>query len=227
LWVNKNKIANLSLFIEKVALSCPNLRFLSMLNNEACPNYFNKGTLKQYQDYRQFVISRLKNIKTLDSEEIASQEVNKASEVYGVLPIRAEKDVLNKIPIPTNLEKKSKSEKKIKKKRTANVKPKNENIENNSPPQTEKLNLVSPDSNAQQLLANNLVQSLKISNNEEEKLSKQKLVLPQIATTKNSPNEIDRTLPPPPASLRNDSPPESEEEWDDEDEETKQEKGWE
>jgi len=114
LWVNKNKISNLSLFIEKVAIACPNLRFLSMLNNEACPNYFNSGTLKQYQDYRQFVISRLKNIKTLDSEEIASQEVNKASEVYGVLPTRVEKDVLNKIPTPTNLEKKSKSEKKSK-----------------------------------------------------------------------------------------------------------------
>jgi hypothetical protein len=52
LWVNKNKIDNLALFIDKLVLSCPNLKFLSMLQNEACPNYFTSGTPKQYQDYR-------------------------------------------------------------------------------------------------------------------------------------------------------------------------------
>jgi Leucine-rich repeat (LRR) protein len=52
LWVNKNKISNLTAFIERVEQQAPNLKFLSMLGNEACPNYFNSGTPKQYKDYR-------------------------------------------------------------------------------------------------------------------------------------------------------------------------------
>lgn len=52
LWVNKNKISNLTFFIDKLVEFTPNLKFLSMLDNDACPNYFNGGSLKQYNDYR-------------------------------------------------------------------------------------------------------------------------------------------------------------------------------
>ena len=52
LWVNKNNISNLSIFVDHLVAATPNLRYLSMLGNDACPNYFNGGTLKQYQDYR-------------------------------------------------------------------------------------------------------------------------------------------------------------------------------
>eukprot|EP00118_Oscarella_pearsei_P016275 m.154126 g.154126 ORF g.154126 m.154126 type:complete len:135 (+) comp38632_c0_seq18:23-427(+) len=52
LWVNHNQIANLSLFVDNVVASCPNLRYLCMMNNEAAPSYFNKGNFQDYQDYR-------------------------------------------------------------------------------------------------------------------------------------------------------------------------------
>lgn len=52
LWVNKNLIENLTIFLDKLVKYAPNLTYLSMLNNEACPNYFNGGTLQQYRDYR-------------------------------------------------------------------------------------------------------------------------------------------------------------------------------
>jgi Leucine-rich repeat (LRR) protein len=52
LWVNKNRIGNLSIFIDQLVDAVPNLRYLSMMNNDACPNFFNGGSLKQYQDYR-------------------------------------------------------------------------------------------------------------------------------------------------------------------------------
>ena len=52
LWLNKNKIANLSLFIENVAVLFPHLRQLSMMNNPAAPSYFNGGSRQDYQDYR-------------------------------------------------------------------------------------------------------------------------------------------------------------------------------
>ena len=52
LWVNRNKITNLSTFIDKLVVSVPNLKYLSMLGNEACPNFLNGGSLSQYNDYR-------------------------------------------------------------------------------------------------------------------------------------------------------------------------------
>ena len=52
LWVNQNRITNLSSFIETVAKCFPNLKYFSMMNNEAAPSYFNGGTYQQYKDYR-------------------------------------------------------------------------------------------------------------------------------------------------------------------------------
>lgn len=52
LWLNQNKITNLSAFIETVAKCLPNLKYFSMMNNEAAPSYFNGGTYQQYKDYR-------------------------------------------------------------------------------------------------------------------------------------------------------------------------------
>ena len=52
LWVNHNSIFNLSVFIEMVAKSFPKLKFLSMMDNQAAPSYFNGGTYAQYKDYR-------------------------------------------------------------------------------------------------------------------------------------------------------------------------------
>ncbi|XP_062512235.1 leucine-rich melanocyte differentiation-associated protein-like [Corticium candelabrum] len=83
LWVNHNKISNLSVFVDNVAASCPNLAFLSMMNNEAAPSYFNQGTLEQYTDFRHYVISRLPSLKVLDDTEITVEEREIAIRVYG------------------------------------------------------------------------------------------------------------------------------------------------
>ena len=52
LWVNENKISNLSLFVETLSSMFSNLRFLSMMKNEAAPSYFNGGSLQDYHEYR-------------------------------------------------------------------------------------------------------------------------------------------------------------------------------
>ena len=52
LWVNRNEISNLSLFVENLAVSCPCLSHLSMMNNTAAPSYFNGGSRQEYNDYR-------------------------------------------------------------------------------------------------------------------------------------------------------------------------------
>ena len=48
LWLNHNKIENLAIFIENLVQSCPNLVYLSMINNKAAPSYFNGGSLAEY-----------------------------------------------------------------------------------------------------------------------------------------------------------------------------------
>ena len=52
LWVNRNKISNLSVFIENLSLSSPHLLHLSMMNNVAAPSFFNGGSRQDYDDYR-------------------------------------------------------------------------------------------------------------------------------------------------------------------------------
>nr|KAG5703860.1 hypothetical protein BaRGS_031494 [Batillaria attramentaria] len=51
LWVNHNQIKNLGMFVSTLAAHCPNLRYLSMMNNEAAPSFFNGGTYPQYVDF--------------------------------------------------------------------------------------------------------------------------------------------------------------------------------
>ena len=57
LWVNRNDVTNLSLFVENLAVSCPRLSHLSMMNNAAAPSYFNGGSRQEYYDYRCVVLS--------------------------------------------------------------------------------------------------------------------------------------------------------------------------
>jgi len=82
LWVNKNNIGNLAIFVDHLVEALPNLAYLSMLSNDACPNFFNGGSLKQYTDYRHYVISRLKTLQTLDDAPITEQEIKEALRVY-------------------------------------------------------------------------------------------------------------------------------------------------
>jgi len=83
LWVNQNKITNLSAFIETVAKCFPNLKYFSMMNNEAAPSYFNGGTYHQYKDYRCYVISHLPSLLVLDDHTITAEEREEARKVYG------------------------------------------------------------------------------------------------------------------------------------------------
>ncbi|KAH9512777.1 hypothetical protein Btru_038172 [Bulinus truncatus] len=84
LWVNHNKIHNLGLFITTIAKSCPNIKILSMMNNDAAPSFFNKGTYQQYMDYRYFVISSLPKLEVLDYTTITPEEKSEALRIYPV-----------------------------------------------------------------------------------------------------------------------------------------------
>lgn len=59
-----------------------NPKFLSLLKNAACPNFFNGGTPQQYADYRRYVVSRLANLTHLDSSPVTDEERSAARSVY-------------------------------------------------------------------------------------------------------------------------------------------------
>lgn len=86
LWLNHNHIKNLGMFITTLATQCPNLRILSMMNNEAAPSFFNGGSYEQYADFRHFVISRLPKLEVLDYKGVTTAERNESSRIYGSAP---------------------------------------------------------------------------------------------------------------------------------------------
>ncbi|XP_072314992.1 leucine-rich melanocyte differentiation-associated protein [Eucyclogobius newberryi] len=82
LCINKNKINNLPVFVEELRKKFPNIKILSMMNNEAAPSYFNGGSLTQYKDYRQYVISQIPRLEILDDTEVMEKERIQAKKTY-------------------------------------------------------------------------------------------------------------------------------------------------
>ncbi|XP_047425070.1 leucine-rich repeat-containing protein 72 [Mugil cephalus] len=82
LCINKNKVYNLPVFVEEVRRKFPSIKILSMMNNEAAPSYFNGGSLTQYIDYRQYVISQIPGLEILDDTEVLEKERAQARKTY-------------------------------------------------------------------------------------------------------------------------------------------------
>ncbi|KAF7649533.1 hypothetical protein LDENG_00139970 [Lucifuga dentata] len=82
--INKNKIDNLPVFVEEIRQKFPNIKILSMMNNEAAPSYFNGGSLMQYKDYRQYVISQIPGLEILDDTEVLEKERVQARRTYRI-----------------------------------------------------------------------------------------------------------------------------------------------
>ncbi|XP_069015404.1 leucine-rich melanocyte differentiation-associated protein [Embiotoca jacksoni] len=80
--INKNKINNLPVFVDEIRRKFPSIKILSMMNNEAAPSYFNGGSLTQYIDYRQYVISQIPGLETLDDTEVLENERAQARKTY-------------------------------------------------------------------------------------------------------------------------------------------------
>ncbi|XP_017285744.1 leucine-rich repeat-containing protein 72 isoform X2 [Kryptolebias marmoratus] len=80
--INKNKINNLPVFVEEIRRKFPNIKILSMMNNEAAPSYFNGGSLTQYKDYRLYVISQIPGLEILDDTEVLEKERAQARKTY-------------------------------------------------------------------------------------------------------------------------------------------------
>ncbi|XP_076828547.1 leucine-rich melanocyte differentiation-associated protein [Brachyhypopomus gauderio] len=82
LWINKNKINNLPIIVDEIHCKFPNIKLLSMMNNDAAPSYFNGGSLSQYIDYRLYVISQIPSLEVLDDTEVHEAERAEARKTY-------------------------------------------------------------------------------------------------------------------------------------------------
>ena len=61
-----------------IAEQLPNLKYLSLLKNPACPNEFTGNDREDYQKYRFYVIFRLQSLKFLDSQPVTAVERKEA-----------------------------------------------------------------------------------------------------------------------------------------------------
>jgi len=78
-WLNNNKISDINGTMDFIAKTFPNLSYLSMMKNPACPNmYFSDGEAEAYQRYRYYVIHRLKKLQFLDATPVDAEERKEA-----------------------------------------------------------------------------------------------------------------------------------------------------
>lgn len=78
--LNNNKMSDLESLIKKIKCSFPNLTFLSLLGNIACPNQLSDISKDDddYQRYRYYVIHYLSKLQFLDSASVTAEELKEA-----------------------------------------------------------------------------------------------------------------------------------------------------
>ena len=81
LCVNDNDIADVEQWLTFISDAFPNLTYLSMLKNPACPNYFIGKDQQDYARYRLYVLHRIPGLKFLDSSPVTAQERAEAKRV--------------------------------------------------------------------------------------------------------------------------------------------------
>lgn len=81
LTLNKNNISSLDAFLENAKRSFPQLKYLSLLGNSACPNELVAKDEDDYQRYRYYVLFMLPRLKFLDSRPVTAKELQEAMRV--------------------------------------------------------------------------------------------------------------------------------------------------
>ncbi|CAG0893906.1 unnamed protein product [Darwinula stevensoni] len=81
--LNKNKISDLEGLVEMLSERVPNLEYLSLHGNPACPSQLSNRDHNEadYQRYRYYVLFRLRKLKFLDSRMVTDEERYEASRV--------------------------------------------------------------------------------------------------------------------------------------------------
>ncbi|XP_069096898.1 leucine-rich melanocyte differentiation-associated protein isoform X2 [Pleurodeles waltl] len=80
LTLNKNQISDLEDLLQHLTEVTPNLQYLSLLGNQACPNELVSLDKDEddYQRYRYFVLHKLTCLKFLDTRQVTKRELEEA-----------------------------------------------------------------------------------------------------------------------------------------------------
>lgn len=96
--INKNKFQNLDKLVTKLSIAYPNLRYLSLLGNPACPDQLSNASDDEndYLRYKLFVLFKLPKLNFLDSSMLTKSEKRKASKIGPYMRIvRPDEDMFN------------------------------------------------------------------------------------------------------------------------------------
>jgi len=103
--VNNNNIIDLKLFIDSVKDKFPNLTYLSLIKNPACPNEITGRDSDDYQRYRYYVLYRMKGLRFLDSTPVSETERREAMRIGHLqLPARPDPSQYRRSAIPADEE---------------------------------------------------------------------------------------------------------------------------
>jgi len=97
LWFNNNNVKDLPTFLDHVIESFPNLKYLSMMRNPACPGLLNisRPDLKACKLYRLYTLYRLPKLERLDTSEVTSEELQEAAQRGAFAAIRRPTSLYN------------------------------------------------------------------------------------------------------------------------------------
>ncbi|CAL4109616.1 unnamed protein product [Meganyctiphanes norvegica] len=85
--LNKNKICNLEALMSMMSKQVPNLRFLSLIGNEACPDQLSSMDKDEndYRLYRLYVLHHFPGLNFLDSSAVRRSELREALRRGGLM----------------------------------------------------------------------------------------------------------------------------------------------
>lgn len=72
--LNKNKLVDCDNLVTKLRRNCPNLRYISLLGNDACPHPLLGYSEKEYQQARRLIASHIPTLETINFEEVTDDE---------------------------------------------------------------------------------------------------------------------------------------------------------
>ncbi|CAH1981054.1 unnamed protein product [Acanthoscelides obtectus] len=82
LWMNHCKISELYPWAKRLSLSCPNLKYLSLMGNAITPTYLNCANIYEKIHYRLFMVSLFRKLVHLDDRAVSNHERNQAQKLY-------------------------------------------------------------------------------------------------------------------------------------------------
>nr|CAI5868156.1 unnamed protein product [Callosobruchus analis] len=82
LWMNHCKISELYPWAKRLSLSCPNLKYLSLMGNPIAPTYLNCANISERIHYRLFIISLFRKLVHLDDRTVTKFERVQAQKLY-------------------------------------------------------------------------------------------------------------------------------------------------